>query len=63
MIIAGPAIFVGVLLLLCCVPLNAYVVSRQRDLHSSNLRLKDARIRLFNEILNGIKVSFVVISK
>ena len=47
----------GVLLLLCCVPLNAYVVSRQRSLQSSNLKFKDARIRLYNEILNGIKVS------
>ncbi|KAK7487187.1 hypothetical protein BaRGS_00021539 [Batillaria attramentaria] len=52
----GPAIFVGVLLLVCCVPLNAYVVSRQRSLQSDNLKYKDARIRLYNEILNGIKV-------
>nr|KAG5688925.1 hypothetical protein BaRGS_014910 [Batillaria attramentaria] len=53
----GPAIFVGVLLLVCCVPLNAYVVSRQRSLQSDNLKYKDARIRLYNEILNGIKVT------
>ncbi|XP_076438534.1 ATP-binding cassette sub-family C member 3-like [Babylonia areolata] len=52
----GPAIFVGVLLFLCCIPLNAYVISRQRRLQSSNLGFKDARLRLFHEILNGIKV-------
>ncbi|XP_070201960.1 multidrug resistance-associated protein 1-like isoform X2 [Littorina saxatilis] len=52
----GPSIFVGLLLLLCLVPINAYVITRNRQLQSSNLKFKDARIKLYSEVLNGIKV-------
>lgn len=52
----GPSIFAAVLLLAFLMPINAYVVSRQRTLQTNNLQYKDIRIRLYNEILNGIKV-------
>ncbi|XP_070201750.1 multidrug resistance-associated protein 1-like [Littorina saxatilis] len=52
----GPSILAGVLLLIMMMPLNGHVVMKQRTLQTDNLKFKDIRIRLFNEILNGIKV-------
>ncbi|PVD26852.1 hypothetical protein C0Q70_12000 [Pomacea canaliculata] len=52
----GPSIIVGVILLACLIPLNSYVASKQRTLQNNCLKFKDTRIRMFNEILNGIKV-------
>ncbi|XP_076438711.1 multidrug resistance-associated protein 1-like [Babylonia areolata] len=52
----GPAVFAGVVVLALLMPVNIYVVHRQRVLQNRNLQCKDIRIRLFNEILNGIKV-------
>nr|KAG5699775.1 hypothetical protein BaRGS_013495 [Batillaria attramentaria] len=55
-LVIGPSILAGVLLLVILMPVNIYVVSRQRVLQNNNLSFKDARIRLYNEVLGGIKV-------
>lgn len=51
----------GVLLLL--IPLNSFVAARQLTLTANVLALKGERIKLMNQILNGMKVcvSFSVI--
>ena len=52
----GVSVFTGFVLLLLLIPFNAYVAGLQRRFQERNLRFKDIRVKLINEILNGIKV-------
>ena len=40
------------------IPLNAITGTKIRNLQLKMMKLKDARVKLMNEILNGMKVSF-----
>uniref|UniRef100_A0A669EIM4 Canalicular multispecific organic anion transporter 2 n=1 Tax=Oreochromis niloticus TaxID=8128 RepID=A0A669EIM4_ORENI len=46
--ILGPSVFAGVAVMILLIPFNAFIVEQMQH--------KDARIKLMNEILNGIKV-------
>ncbi|XP_067661101.1 multidrug resistance-associated protein 1-like [Haliotis asinina] len=52
----GPSVFAGLGVLLIMIPFNGFLSNIQRHLQISNLKDKDERIKLLNEILNGIKV-------
>ena len=52
----GSAVFTGFVILVLLIPFNAYVAGMQRKFQERNLRFKDVRVKLVNEILNGIKV-------
>ena len=52
----GISVFTGFVVLLLLIPFNAYVAGLQRRFQERNLRFKDIRVKLINEILNGIKV-------
>ncbi|XP_071095143.1 multidrug resistance-associated protein 1-like [Haliotis cracherodii] len=52
----GASVFSGLAILLVLLPLNAGLSGRQRKLQMLNLQLKGERIKLLNEVLNGIKV-------
>ncbi|XP_071095145.1 multidrug resistance-associated protein 1-like [Haliotis cracherodii] len=52
----GPSVFAGLAVLLIMIPFNGYLSNIQRHLQTRNLKDKDQRIKLLNEILNGIKV-------
>ena len=52
----GVSVFTGFVFLLLLIPFNAYVAVLQRRFLERNLRFKDIRVKLINEILNGIKV-------
>ena len=52
----GVSVFTGFVDLLLLIPFNAYVAGLQRRFQERNLRFKDIRVKLINEILNGIKV-------
>jgi len=51
------AVFAGLALMIIVIPLNAILVKKMQDISTKNMDLKDQRIKLMNEILNGIKVS------
>ncbi|KAH9523860.1 Multidrug resistance-associated protein 1 [Bulinus truncatus] len=53
--IIGPAVLSGLLVIVILMPLSIWIASKQRDLLKENLKFKDNRIRMLNEILNGIK--------
>lgn len=38
-------------------PINGFVATKQRNLQIQQMKLKDERIKLMNEVLSGIKVS------
>nr|XP_022316598.1 multidrug resistance-associated protein 1-like [Crassostrea virginica] len=52
----GPSIFAGFGLMVILIPFNAWIAQKTRDLQVKQMNLKDARIKLMNEVLNGIKV-------
>ncbi|KAL8573180.1 hypothetical protein ACOMHN_036165 [Nucella lapillus] len=54
--ILGPSVFAGVGVMVLLIPINAYIAYKTRQLQVKQMLLKDSRIKLMNEVLNGIKV-------
>ncbi|KAI9470014.1 MAG: multi drug resistance-associated protein MRP [Benjaminiella poitrasii] len=52
----GPSIWAGVAILLLAVPINMLIAKTMRRYQKTQMGNKDARVKLMNEILNGIKV-------
>ncbi|KAI8987272.1 multi drug resistance-associated protein MRP [Mycotypha africana] len=52
----GPSIWGGVTILLLAIPLNTLIAKTMRQYQKFQMGNKDARVKLMNEILNGIKV-------
>ncbi|XP_062859407.1 ATP-binding cassette sub-family C member 3 isoform X2 [Trichomycterus rosablanca] len=52
----GPSVLAGVAVMILLIPLNAVIAMKTRAYQVEQMEYKDARIKLMNEILNGIKV-------
>ncbi|XP_074651922.1 multidrug resistance-associated protein 1-like isoform X2 [Tubulanus polymorphus] len=52
----GPSVLAGVAVMVLLLPLNGVIATKQRSLQLTQMQLKDSRIKLMNEVLNGIKV-------
>ncbi|KAF9380569.1 hypothetical protein CPB97_008267 [Podila verticillata] len=52
----GWAIFAGVAVMICTIPLNARLSIFMKNFQQQQMKNKDTRIKLMNEILNGIRV-------
>ncbi|KAI8384080.1 multi drug resistance-associated protein MRP [Blakeslea trispora] len=52
----GPSIWAGVSVLLLAIPLNMILAKTMRKYQKVQMGNKDARVKLMNEVLNGIKV-------
>ncbi|NXY43194.1 MRP3 protein, partial [Ceuthmochares aereus] len=52
----GPSILAGVAVMVLLIPLNSAIAMKTRAFQVELMRHKDARIKLMNEILGGIKV-------
>ena len=52
----GPSCLAGVLVMILMIPLNVLTGAKIRTLQQNIMKLKDSRVKLMNEILNGIKV-------
>ena len=52
----GPSVFAGLLVMILLLPLNGFLASLQRKLQVKQMKHKDERVKMMNEILNGIKV-------
>ena len=52
----GPSIFAGFAVMILMIPLNASVAGISRKMQVKQMGFKDSRIKLVNEVLNGIKV-------
>ena len=59
----GPSIFAGFAVMLLMIPLNAVLATWARKLQVKQMALKDSRIKLVNEVLNGIKVRVCMTSE
>ena len=47
----------GLLVMIAYFPLNAFIATKIRSLQAQQMKMKDSRVKMMNEILNGIKVS------
>ncbi|KAK1344840.1 hypothetical protein QTO34_013544 [Cnephaeus nilssonii] len=52
----GPSVLAGVAVMVLMVPLNAVMAMKTKTYQVAHMKSKDSRIKLMNEILNGIKV-------
>ena len=50
-------IFLGLVIMTLLVPLNAKLTALSRRAQAKQLVIKDLRLKLMNEILNGVRVS------
>ncbi|ODM94817.1 Multidrug resistance-associated protein 1 [Orchesella cincta] len=54
--ILGPSCLAGLLVVVILLPINATIASKSQKLQKQQMRWKDKRTKLMNEILSGIKV-------
>ena len=52
----GPSIFAGFGVMICLIPLNMVMAALSRRFQVQLMTWKDSRIKIVNEVLNGIKV-------
>ncbi|XP_076856191.1 ATP-binding cassette sub-family C member 3 isoform X1 [Brachyhypopomus gauderio] len=52
----GPSVLAGVAVMILLIPFNAVIAMKTKTYQVEQMQHKDARIKLMNEILNGIKV-------
>ncbi|KAI9148595.1 ATP-binding cassette glutathione S-conjugate transporter ycf1 [Blastocladiella emersonii ATCC 22665] len=52
----GPAVLAGLFVMIIMIPFNAKFVKRQQAIQKDQMRCKDSRLRLMDELLSGIKV-------
>ena len=54
--VLGPSVFGGVAVMVLMLPINAYITARSRTLNKTQMKNKDARTKMMDELLGGIKV-------
>ncbi|KAL7635871.1 UNVERIFIED_CONTAM: hypothetical protein RMT77_013688 [Armadillidium vulgare] len=54
--ILGASVLAGLAVMIILIPINGYIANQQKRLQISQMKFKDNRVKLMNEILNGIKV-------
>ena len=52
----GPSIFAGFAFMVVMIPINGFVAKKMKGFQEKQMKIKDKRVKLLNEILNGIKV-------
>lgn len=52
----GPSVFAGLAVMLVLIPISGYVANKIEALQVRQMKNKDDRVKMMNEILNGIKV-------
>ncbi|KAG7197439.1 hypothetical protein KM043_013293 [Ampulex compressa] len=54
--ILGPAVLAGLAVMIILIPINALIANKVKTLQIRQMKNKDERVKLMNEVLNGIKV-------
>uniref|UniRef100_A0A7N8XGS3 ATP-binding cassette, sub-family C (CFTR/MRP), member 2 n=1 Tax=Mastacembelus armatus TaxID=205130 RepID=A0A7N8XGS3_9TELE len=52
----GPSVLAGLAVMGLMVPINGLLATKARKLQVENMKFKDKRLKIMNEILNGIKI-------
>ncbi|XP_011882151.1 PREDICTED: multidrug resistance-associated protein 1 isoform X4 [Vollenhovia emeryi] len=54
--ILGPAVLAGLAVMIILIPINGVIANKVKTLQIRQMKSKDERVKLMNEVLNGIKV-------
>ncbi|XP_017782317.1 PREDICTED: multidrug resistance-associated protein 1 isoform X1 [Nicrophorus vespilloides] len=54
--VLGPSVLAGLAVMIILIPVNGFIANRVKDLQIKQMKNKDERVKLMNEILSGIKV-------
>ncbi|CAB3223722.1 unnamed protein product [Arctia plantaginis] len=54
--ILGPSVLAGLAVMIILIPINGLIANRVKTLQIKQMKYKDERVKLMNEVLNGIKV-------
>lgn len=54
--ILGPSVLAGLAVMLLMIPINGWIANRIKILQVNQMKYKDERVKLMNEVLSGIKV-------
>ncbi|XP_028983418.1 canalicular multispecific organic anion transporter 1 [Betta splendens] len=52
----GPSVLAGLAVMVLMVPINGFLATKARKFQIDNMKFKDKRLKIMNEILNGIKI-------
>ncbi|CAH2322284.1 canalicular multispecific organic anion transporter 1 [Pelobates cultripes] len=52
----GPSVLAGLAVMILLIPINAVLATKSKTLQMKNMKNKDKRLKIMNEILNGIKI-------
>ncbi|KAI7805399.1 canalicular multispecific organic anion transporter 1 isoform X1 [Triplophysa rosa] len=52
----GPSVLAGLLVMVLMVPINGWLATKSKGLQMKNMKFKDNRMKIVNDILNGIKI-------
>lgn len=52
----GPSVLAGVGVMILLIPVNGVLASKSRKIQVQNMKFKDKRLKIMNEILSGIKI-------
>ncbi|XP_048247829.1 multidrug resistance-associated protein 1-like isoform X2 [Haliotis rufescens] len=52
----GASVFAGLGVMVLLMPINAFIATKQRNYQVEQMKCKDNRLKLMNEVLNGMKV-------
>lgn len=56
LVFVGPSVLAGLAVMIILIPINGYIAGIQKKLQINQMKHKDSRVKLMNEILNGMKV-------
>ncbi|XP_044754614.1 multidrug resistance-associated protein 1 isoform X1 [Coccinella septempunctata] len=54
--ILGPSVLAGLAVMIILIPVNGFIANKVKVLQIKQMKNKDERVKLMNEVLNGIKV-------
>lgn len=55
----GPSVFAGLGTMVLLIPINGVIAAKVRTIQMQQMTLKDNRIKLFSELLSGMKASAI----
>lgn len=54
--VLGPSVLAGLAVMIILIPVNGYIANKVKILQIKQMKNKDERVKLMNEVLSGIKV-------
>lgn len=57
--ILGPSVLAGLAVMIVLIPVNGVIANKVKTLQIKQMKNKDERVKLMNEVLSGIKVIII----